>query len=192
MRVFRIGSACAVTVLLIAAASMATPVPVIVDNLDAGFTTTGIDWAESAAVDEYNGSSVYTNDVGDTARWTPDLSEAGLYKVFAWWASQYATGGYYDRDSAATYIIVGSPTGSSPLVVDVDQDHNSGQWYLLGTYAFDAGQGGYVELVRDQADGAATSADAVKFCPVPEPAGLVLLAIGGIGVLVRRTKRQRS
>ena len=43
----------------------------------------------------------------------------------------------------------------------VDQDVDSGQWNLLGSFQFDAGTGGNVTLLRDVDDSGATSADAV-------------------------------
>jgi len=164
---------------------LGTPTEVIVDNLDLGFSVQGVDWEESGAVGEYNGSSLYTNTVGDSARWTPDLPEASPYEVWAWWASEAPGGWIYDRDSAADYTI--SYDGDVDTVV-VDQDLNYGQWYLLGTYPFQSGTAGCVELVRDTDSGEATSADAVKFVLVPEPASLAILAIAGSVVLVRRKR----
>jgi hypothetical protein len=82
--------------------------------------------------------------------------------VYAWW-SALKNSGAYDRDSAADYTIVYD--GGSETVVK-DQDVDSGQWNLLGTYSFAAGTGGHVELVRDTNNGAnGTSADAVRFVP---------------------------
>jgi hypothetical protein len=132
---------------------------IVVDNLDAGFEATG-SWSESGAVDEYAGSSQYSLATGSTARWTPNIPTAGTYEVYAWWSALRSSGAY-DRDSAADYTIVYD--GGSETVIK-DQDVDSGQWNLLGTYSFAAGTGGYVELVRDTNNGAnGTCADAVQF-----------------------------
>jgi len=165
--------------------SLGTPTEVIVDNLDPGFATAGVDWAESGAVDEYNGSSLYTNTVGDSATWTPDLPEAGLYQVWAWWASQAPGGWVYERDTEADYTIH-CDGGVDTVVVNQQEDY--GQWNLLGTYPFQAGTSGYVELLRDDANGVATGADAAKFVLVPGPASLVVLAIAGPVLLARRKR----
>jgi hypothetical protein len=132
---------------------------VIVDNTSAGFTAVG-DWKESGAVDEYNGSSLHANAVGSTARWTPTLTTAGVYDVYVWYAAQASWGGTYDRDSAADYTV---HYAGGTTTVQLDQHLNSGQWVLLGSFAFDAGSDGYVQLTRDSLDGLATSADAVRF-----------------------------
>ncbi|MEX0641635.1 MAG: C25 family cysteine peptidase [Pirellulales bacterium] len=82
----------------------------IVDNQDAGFSSTG-DWNESIATDEYDGSSLYTFEDGATAKFTPALPGEGLYEVFAWWSRAWA-GGNLDRDSTATYYVSCDCTGT--------------------------------------------------------------------------------
>jgi hypothetical protein len=138
---------------------------IVVDNLSAGFSTTG-KWMESKALDEYAGSSAHTNEIGSTATWTPKLPEAGTYEAWAWWAAEAPWGGTLDRDSAADYTI---HYNGGTETVTVDQNMQSGQWILLGTYDFAAGREGYVTLMRDSANGIATSADAVKFVRVSAP-----------------------
>jgi len=136
---------------------------IMIDNLDAGFSTAG-GWGESGAIDEYNGSSLYSSQTGSTATW--ELIDQGLdwqWEVWAWWSAERAGGGTYDRDSAADYTIFRD--GSPIATVTVDQDIDSGQWNLLGTYTF-WDSNAKVQLVRDTANGAATSADAVRFISV--------------------------
>ena len=141
------------------------PIPneVVVDNRDGGFSTTG-SWSESGSIDEYLGSSLYSGQIGGTARWTPTLPSAGLWQVYAWWSNRRSDGTLFDRDSAADYVIHDS-NGQS--IVTVDQDVNGGKWNLLGTFEFNEGANGYIELVRDENNTAFTSADAVWLVKVP-------------------------
>ena len=127
----------------------------IIDNKDAGFATTGSGWKESGANDEYEGSSYYSYDEGDTATWTPDLPAAGTYNVYAWWC-------YYNtRDTNALYTV--NYSGGS-ADIRVNQQQNAGQWILLGNYSFDAGTSGNVTVMRDASSTHnSTSADAVMF-----------------------------
>src|SRR5690606_24227302 len=133
---------------------------------------------ESAALDEYQGSSVYANDVGATARWTPYITQAGTYDVYTWWASAAPYGGMYDRDSSADYTI--QYAGGSATVV-VDQDTDSGQWVRLGTFSFAAGSAGYIELVRNCGNGVASSAGAVRLGGAGGAPGSVRGVGGGAG-----------
>ncbi len=161
-------------------------VEIIIDNLDSGFSTTG-SWGESIAVDEYEGSSMATLQVGATARWTPDIPQAGSYEVYAWWSAKTSGGGILDRDEEADYVI--HYQGGATATVEKNQEVDSGQWVLLGTFAFEAGTSGYVELIRDTASGYATSADAIRFMalegsaspapPAPLAGGALLISSVG-------------
>ena len=126
----------------------------IIDNQDAGFSTTGT-WQESSASHEYDGSSYYTNQLGATATWRPDLPADGTYNVYAWWC-------YWDtRDTNALYTV--NYAGGSASV-RINQQQDTGQWILLGTYNFDAGISGSVTVTRDAGSTQnSTSADAVMF-----------------------------
>jgi hypothetical protein len=141
----------------------AGPVDVVIDNLDAGFTTTGT-WLESYAADEYAGSSVVGYEAGAAATWTPDLPEAGLYEVSACWSGLMGDGSRYDRDSSAEFEV---HHALGTAVVTVDQDVSSGHWVHLGDYDYEAGTSGFVVLVHDAEDPQATSADAVRFIKKP-------------------------
>ena len=74
---------------------------IVVDNQDGSptFTTTG-SWGESGSPPEYDGSSFYTGNSGDTATFTPNLPTAGTYEVHGWWNC------YSDRDEHAEFTIV--------------------------------------------------------------------------------------
>ena len=146
-------------------------VEIIVDNLDAGFTTTG-KWTESAAIDEYAGSSVTTTQIGATAKWRPNLPRAGTYEVWVWWSGKKAGGGSFDRDSQADYTI--HFNGGSATKV-VDQDLTPGQWVPMGSYAFAAGTAGYVDLIRNSANGVSTCADAVRFVLTAAATGEIIV-----------------
>jgi hypothetical protein len=126
---------------------------IIVDNLDAEFSTTG-GWGESDGFLEYAGSSFCANESGATATWTPDLPEQGNYLVMAWWS-------YWDtRAQHAPYTVVHA-NGSD--TIRIDQRQSAGQWVPLGVYQFDAGTSGHVTLTREAGDGTSSSADAVRF-----------------------------
>ena len=89
---------------------------------------------------------------GDTATWIPDISEAGDYRVYAWWTADT------DRATDAPYTIY-YDGGSEE--VRVNQQENGGRWILLGTYPFAAGTSGSVVL-SDDADGVVI-ADAIMW-----------------------------
>jgi hypothetical protein len=90
------------------------------------------------------------------AAWRPTITTAGNYEIFAWWVADP------NRATDAPYTIYYS--GGS-ATVDVNQRTNGTKWNSLGTYPFDAGTNGYVEL-SNNADGYVT-ADAIMLMPVP-------------------------
>ncbi len=88
--------------------------PIIVDNLDAGFTTPTGSWRESSFENEwpYPGathSSLYTNSDGQ-AIFTPDIPSNGDYHVYAWWNCNTA------RDSNAKITITHNGAGSPDII----------------------------------------------------------------------------
>jgi hypothetical protein len=133
----------------------------VVDNRDRGFSVVAGDWPTSVASvaagnmgldTRYNASG----SGGDKARFTPQISTAGNYRVSVWWAS------HTNRATNTPFTIVyngGSQT------IRVNQQTQGGQWYTLGTFNFAIGTGGYVQ-VSDDTDGYVI-ADAVKWEPVP-------------------------
>jgi len=134
-----------------------------VDNLSSGFSTTGT-WTESGAIDEYAGSSFWSETVGSTATWTPELPGAGSYEVYAWWNGARTRGRVFSRDAAASYEITHAD-GTTTVVVD--QNLNMGQWVLLGEFTFDADGSEQVSLTRTtNVVGSATVADAVRWVSV--------------------------
>ena len=131
---------------------------VIVDNLDPGFAKVGT-WTESSAGGEYLGSSYVNGTVGNAATWTAILTAAGNYQVYAWWAASS------NRVTNAPYAIA---TAGGPVTITANQQANGGRWNLLGTYAFNVGAA-TVTLTHPGGSGLWSSADAVRFVPVPLP-----------------------
>ena len=134
---------------------------VIVDNRSSGFSTTG-HWQESAAIDEFSGSSLVSQAVGSsTATFVPQLPEPGEYQVLAWWANTLANGRSANRGHEAIYLI---HHGMGSEMVRRDQNVNSGQWVDLGTFHF-AGTEGEGVTLGSRSDGSFQifSADAVVF-----------------------------
>jgi hypothetical protein len=113
--------------------------PIVVDVLDREFTTPGVAWTVSTPVGRLGPTNRYmaAGSGVATARFTPRITVAGSYKVYAWWSA-------YVNHATNTPFVVQSELGSSTVVED--QRINGGQWNLLGTYTFDAGTSGYIEL----------------------------------------------
>jgi len=63
--------------------------------------------------------------------------------------------------------VTGRFTANDEICVDVDQRYNAGEWNLLGTYYFAAGEAAWVSITRihDGDQGTSTCADAVRFSP---------------------------
>jgi hypothetical protein len=89
---------------------------------------------------------------GDTATWTPNITEAGDYRVYARWTADI------DRATNASYTI--NYDGGSEQVT-VDQQASGDRWILLGTYRFAVGTSGSVVLT-DNANGVVI-ADAIMW-----------------------------
>ncbi|WP_328996125.1 family 16 glycosylhydrolase [Kribbella sp. NBC_01245] len=143
--------------------AMFTPA-IVVDNggaLDAigvtgsGYSETGT-WSTSSAVAGWRDTDTrYASSSTSAARWTPELPESGTYAVYAW------TPVHESNTNIARYKVVHN---GGPAVVEVD---HVDRWTKLGTFAFEAGAGGYVELGKDTGVTGNLRADAVKFVPVP-------------------------
>jgi len=136
------------------AVSTEVPSKIVVDNPNA--THVG-DWpiVQGNPPDYPYGGDFQENTTlsnGDTATWTPDITEAGDYRVYARW-----TGGM-DRATNAPYTI--NYDGGSEQVT-IDQQANGNRWILLGTYRFATGTSGSVVLT-DNANGVVI-ADAIMW-----------------------------
>lgn len=127
---------------------------VVVDNEDPGYTEEGSWYPSSLAGHDGSGSRYAGGNTGALARWTPDLSADGRYRVSVWYPSNSTT------TTQANYIVAAA--GGEVSVV-VDQTQDAGTWRQLGI----------VDLVLGSAEvrlSAVTSghhrADAARFEPV--------------------------
>jgi hypothetical protein len=98
-----------------------------------------------------------------TATWTPDITQAGSYNVYAWWSA------YKKRASNAPYTV--NHTGGSDTI-RISQRIDGGKWNLLGNFNFTVGTSGSVVL-SDDGNGAVV-ADAVKFEWAPPDSGITI------------------
>ena len=134
---------------------------VVLDNDDPGVTFVG-NWSTSS-------SSVYFGNPGDVpyrfanasstqtayARYRPTIPETGYYPVYAWTLA----GG--NRASDQLYRVT-----HSGGVNEVTVNHRAvgGGYVYLGTYYFEAGNAGYVDVSNRSGDaGVAIIADAIRF-----------------------------
>ena len=131
--------------------------PIVVDNRDREFSVITGTWpvGETSNTTRLGLNTNYhaaQTGTPDKVRFSPVLSTSGNYAVYAWWTT------WTNRTPSATYT-VNRVGGASP--VNVDQRVNGGQWNYLGTFNFNAGNAGNVELVASS--GGYVAADAVKF-----------------------------
>lgn len=132
---------------------VATPT-ILIDNGDAGFSTTG-DWTASASVPGYLGSGYATTSVdAATATWTPTITVPGNYEVYLRWTA------YGNRPDAAP-VQIKYNGGGSTAATTVNQKTEGGTWYYLGTYPLAAGTGNSVTI--SASDPGSCVADAVMF-----------------------------
>jgi hypothetical protein len=135
---------------------------VVVDNENAVFVGS---WTQVPSTECYGMTHQYTvAGTGSlTATFTPDLPQAGTYDIYAWWTAGPA------RATNAPYTI--NHSGGSDVVL-MDQEQGGGGWTYLGTYYFDAGTEGSVELSDDADD--YVFADAIKWQLSSTQQGVVL------------------
>jgi M6 family metalloprotease-like protein len=135
----------------------------IIDNTDTGasksFEVVSGTWKSSTYVSGYYGSnyafaSASAGAETARARWQCTTLAAGTYEVYVRWS------GASSRASNAPYVIKNGDTELA--TVRVDQRPSGSEWFLLGTYAFDAGSH-KVELHNGATTGQYITADAVRF-----------------------------
>lgn len=126
---------------------------IVIDNGQPGTSFTG-SWAVSGAPNPFGANSLYSSGAGtDTYRWTPTIPSTRSYKLYVWWTS------HVNRSTAVRYTVVHS---GGTFATTKNQQSGGGQWQLLGTFQFNAGTSGSVQVsdVNGQA-----SADAVRLVP---------------------------
>jgi uncharacterized protein YjdB len=126
----------------------------IVDNLDAGFTSDS-PWTASTFSGSRFGANYFHdgNSKGRWAKWTPYITVAGEYNVYMLW----------NASSSRTYsasLEINYDNGKDAAKT-VNQTLNDNMWVWIGKYSFAEGNSGYLKLTT-KGDNTAI-ADAVKF-----------------------------
>ncbi len=134
---------------------------IIIDNGASNTSYTG-DWSSSGNSPPYGQNSLFALNTA-TYRWTPSVSTAGTYKVYAWWTA------HWNRSASAPYTTAFNGGTDTATVDQSTSGSGGGKWVLLGTYSFAAGSGGYIELTGRYDNGRSFSADAIKLEYVSSP-----------------------
>lgn len=134
------------------------PVEVIVDNLDAGSTSSVGTWNASTALpaQRWGANYFWSTTSGGSFTFMADLV-AGTYNVYEWHTAAS------NRPTAVSHEI-----RAGVLLLDtvaVNQQLAGGQWNLLGTHSFS----GPASMTILTAPSGATIADAVRFEPIAGP-----------------------
>ncbi len=137
------------------AANGAPPGASVVDNADPGASVVGT-WATSTSVSGYLGGNYQVHAAGtgaNTFTWNVPVATAGTYEVYARWTA------YPNRATDAAFTVA---TAAGPQTVAMNQQWGAGQWNLVGTWVFDAGNAAVT--LSDQGNGYVI-ADAVMLVP---------------------------
>jgi len=149
-------------IVAIADAVKFVPVPaaeIVVDNSNSGFTATTSWNTGTSATDKYGADYRFRDTaVGATgnARWSFSIPATRSYTAYAWWAQGS------NRSSAAPYRVTHS---GGTTTVNRNQQANGGSWQSLGTYTFNSGTSGNIELSSSATAGFVVVADAVRLVP---------------------------
>ena len=131
----------------------------IYDNLSQSFSTLG-NWSESNALDEHNGSSMFSMVTNAMAMWDFGTIESGTYQLFVWNSASLSAERSILRNSKARYTIISS---TGPSVITLDQNDQNGTWRSVGEYQF-TGDG--TEGIAVLAGNTSTVADAIRLIRV--------------------------
>jgi hypothetical protein len=131
------------------------------NNDDPNFKSQG-SWSQASGGDDYKDSTLYAgatsaSDPANTATWTPDIKNAGMYDVYEWHGDDPNT----DHATNEPFTVK-SADGTKTILVNLRT--NTGKWNLLGTFNFSAGTDGNVMVSSSGTDGNVL-ANAVKFVP---------------------------
>ncbi|WP_281560342.1 putative Ig domain-containing protein [Thalassomonas sp. RHCl1] len=127
---------------------------IIIDNGDSGTSFTG-NWLNSSGANPWGTGSLYNN-AGSSYRWTPDITQANSYMVYAWWT-------YHSNRSATVPYSVSHDNGVTVITTAQNNSALAGQWYLLGEFDFSPGNDNYIQVSSENGQ---ACADAVKLVPV--------------------------
>jgi cell division septation protein DedD len=138
------------------------PAEIVIDNDDASVTWTG-SWTDSTSTIFYGDpgdvpyryASTNTTTESATARYTPTISIAGFYPVYCWT--------YASSNRAADQLYRIKHSGGTTEIRINHRKVGTG-WVWLGTYYFEVGTDGYVEISNYSAEAAKVIiADAIRF-----------------------------
>ncbi|MGH8020684.1 MAG: PKD domain-containing protein [Opitutaceae bacterium] len=142
-------------------AGVSTQPPLVLDNRDPGFSTTGA-WIEQPASVRpelrpfiHGPDFLEAGEVGAEARFQPALPHAGLYQV---WLRHPVAAVEPPLD-----VRVVHEGGESRVALN--HAYRAGEWRLLGTFRFEAGSSGWISFARER-EGQVVCADAARWAPV--------------------------
>jgi hypothetical protein len=151
---YTVGTPGSATVILQSDDVVSVPAEIIIDNGTGGTSATGGTWPVSAGPNPWGTNSLY-HDLGAASyRWTPTILTAGQYQVWVWWTV------HTNRGAAVPYLV---QHAGGAFNTTRNQRIGGGQWQLLGTFSFNPGTNGYVEV---SASAGQASADAARFVRV--------------------------
>lgn len=142
------------------------PNEVVLDNDSPGVTFSG-SWSNSSSnthYDEdygavadsvsYRFSSISATETA-TATYTPNIPEAGFYPVYTW---------VFDSGNRTNQLYRINDSAGGVTEIRVDHRKVGKGWVYLGTYHFDSGSSGNVQISNQSTDGGAVViADAIRF-----------------------------
>ena len=106
-----------------------SPDPIVVENTSSNFSASS-NWITSSYASDKHGTNYRyrsTASTSDACSWTFNISQAGSYKIYAWWSQGS------NRSASAPYIL---PDGT---VVHKNQQTGGGAWRLLDTQYLSTG-----------------------------------------------------
>lgn len=159
------GSVTSAIAMLVVQTNLTAPAPIIIDNTNSNFSTSGSWVLGSSSADKYGSSYNYASTVTGaataTATFVPAIVSAGNYDVYIW----YPQGG--NRTTNAAWSVVGGST----VNINVNQQVNGGQWYpIASNITFPAGNSGYIRVANNGGP-TVVMADAVEvaYSPIQLP-----------------------
>ena len=136
----------------------------IIDNGDPGTSFTGT-WQVSGAADPWDpadssATSLWSRD-GDTYTWTFTPTDSGYHDFSMWWTE-------WPSRSSSVPVTISYWGGTDTLSINQQQD--GGQWNLLNSYPFKAGENYNITItsVPGGSQNYSTNADAVEFVYRPD------------------------